>query len=62
MQLLVKANSFRKRAKEKELVVDDLSKATEKLKQEQTIISLCNYRLHQTFDKTLIFLEIVVIV
>ena len=36
MQLLVKASSFRKTAKKTELVVDDLSKAIEKLEQEQT--------------------------
>ena len=32
-------------------MVDDLSKAIEKLEQEQTNISLCYYRLHQTFIK-----------
>ena len=38
MQLLVKASSFGKTAKEKELVVDDLNEAIEKLEQEQTNI------------------------
>ena len=38
MPLLVNTNSFKKTAKEKELVVDDLSKAIEKLEQEQTNI------------------------